>query len=185
MLLSYLRLNSGTPHERARHHTEPSPRTKSRNRPGTRILLQSGGLPNRSGHDLVPRLAVRGSRLRGVEPGELLDGADRRVSGRRPARPRRRIARLPQHLPASRIEDLFRGARDVAAVGVSLSSMDLRTRRAPDCGARHGRGIRKNPAGLETGPLREHGGLYLDLLEQGGAGFRADSTAHRAVLSAA
>src|ERR1700676_1555867 len=129
---------SGTSHESARYHAEPSAKTKPRDRLGTRILLQPGGLPGRSGHDLVPRLAVRGPRLRGVEPGELLDGADRRVSGRRGARPRGWIARLPQHLPASRVEDLFRGARDIAAVGVSLSSMDLRTRRAPDCGARHG-----------------------------------------------
>src|SRR6266404_2192381 len=98
---------SGSHHDCARYHAEPIAGTESRNRPRKRFLLQPGGLPSRSGDDLVQRLAVRGARMRSAESWQRLYRANRRISRSVPERSRRRFTRLPQYLPASWFTNFF------------------------------------------------------------------------------
>src|SRR5258708_24432876 len=70
-------------------------------------------------------LAVRRLRMRGRETLPVLHSNNWPQPDHRAARPRRHAARLLQHLPASRLQDLRGGARQNRQSRLPLSSIDL------------------------------------------------------------
>src|SRR3569623_165522 len=112
------------------------------------------GLLHRCGGDLWVLVAARGVRGRTSRARRLSVLHGRALAGDRPARARRRTARIPQQLPPPRVDPVQARARDRRAADLPLSSLDLWARRAPARRRSHAGGFPEERARAAAAPTR-------------------------------
>ena len=130
-------------------------------------------------------MAVHRPRLRDGAAGRLHHGADRRLSGADRARPPGLAARVPQHLPASRLAHLLAAQGIGGAAGLPVSQLELRSRRPATVRPRRQQAVRRLGARAEADRLRERGWPGVRLPRQVAAGLRGVPRRHDAVFRAA
>ena len=118
-------------------------------------LPRSRGARGRGRRDLLPHLAVRRPRRRPARGGQLHHRPRRGSAGPRPARRRRRAARLPQRLPPPRLRAADRQRALQEGDPLPLSRLDLRRHRRP--AARRARAPRVRRAARQVGPRVDPG----------------------------
>src|SRR3982075_2922890 len=98
-------------------------------------------------------MVVRGTQLGTAGAGQLSDLANRRLPDPAGACQRWRHSRIYQQLPPSRRANLSGAAWGRLEARMSLSSVDLRSRRLPVRGSPDGVGIRSKSVGPAAGAL--------------------------------
>ena len=106
------------------------------------------------------------------KPGRLRHPQGRALLGHHRPRHRQRHPRLPQLLPPPRLDALPRGEGLEAEDRLPLPPVDLRARRPPALGARHGRRLRPEAARAEPGALPRRRRPRLHLPRRRRAGLR-------------